>query len=250
LAARLAEALGVPHIELDALHHGPNWQEATAEQLHARVEAALAGLDGWVTDGNYMGKLGTWLIDQADTIVWLDLPLRTLLVRRYVLSRRRMRERVELWHPGNVETWRGSGCCRRTTSARTTVGGATGRRVSRPRPSCASGRPPRRTPGSRSRSSADGEIPSSPGLGCSAPLSPLGPLDDHGEGGDDVRIELGAGVGVELLERLLARDRQAVGPRRGHGREGVTDGDDAGCERDRVAGEPVRVARSVPALVR
>ena len=69
LAARLAEALGVPHIELDALHHGPNWQEATAEELHARVEEALAGLDGWVTDGNYMGKLGTWLIDQADTIV-------------------------------------------------------------------------------------------------------------------------------------------------------------------------------------
>ena len=83
MAARLAERLGVPHIELDALHHGPNWQEATAEELRARVEEALAGLDGWVADGNYMGKLGTWLIDQADTIVWLDLPLRTLLPRIY-----------------------------------------------------------------------------------------------------------------------------------------------------------------------
>jgi adenylate kinase family enzyme len=107
LAARLAEALGVTHIELNALHHGPKWQEATAEELRARVEQAIAGLDGWVTDGNYMGKLGTWLIDQADTIVWLDPPLRTLLPRIYRRSRRRMRERVELWHPGNVETWRG-----------------------------------------------------------------------------------------------------------------------------------------------
>jgi adenylate kinase family enzyme len=107
LAARLAEIHHVQHIELDALHHGPNWQEATADELRARVEDAIADLDGWVTDGNYMGKLGTWLIDQADTIVWLDLPLRTLLVRIYRRSRRRMRDRVELWHPGNVETWRG-----------------------------------------------------------------------------------------------------------------------------------------------
>jgi hypothetical protein len=95
------------HIELDALNHGPNWQEATADELRERVETALAGLDGWVTDGNYMGKLGTLLIDQADTIVWLDLPLRTLLARTYRRSRTRMRERVELWNPGNFETWRG-----------------------------------------------------------------------------------------------------------------------------------------------
>jgi len=107
VAARLAQALGVPHIELDALNHGPNWQEATAEELRARVDDALAALDGWVTDGNYMHKLGTRLIDQADTVVWLDLPLRSLLPRIYRRSRRRMRERVELWHPGNFETWHG-----------------------------------------------------------------------------------------------------------------------------------------------
>jgi adenylate kinase family enzyme len=107
LAARLAERLDVPHIELDALHHGPNWREATAEELRAKVEDALAGLDGWVTDGNYMGKLGTSLIDRADTIVWLDLPLRTLLPRIWRRSRQRMRDGVELWNHGNYETWRG-----------------------------------------------------------------------------------------------------------------------------------------------
>ncbi len=107
LAARLAAALGVAHVELDALHHGPSWQEASAEELRARVEAELDGLDGWVTDGNYMGKLGMWLIDQADTIVWLDPPLRTLLPRIYRRTRQRRRDRVELWNPGNFETWRG-----------------------------------------------------------------------------------------------------------------------------------------------
>jgi adenylate kinase family enzyme len=107
LATQLAEILGVAHVELDALHHGPNWQEATAEELRVRVDEALASLDGWVTDGNYMHKLGTRVIDEADMVVWLDLPLRTLLPRIYRRSRRRMRERVELWHPGNFENWRG-----------------------------------------------------------------------------------------------------------------------------------------------
>jgi adenylate kinase family enzyme len=105
LAGQLAKRLGVTHVELDALHHGPNWTEATAEELRERLETTLAPLDGWVADGNYMGKLGTWLIDQADTIVWLDLPLRTSLRRLWHRHRRRIRDDVELWH-GNRESWR------------------------------------------------------------------------------------------------------------------------------------------------
>ncbi len=104
-SARLAERLGVPHIELDAFHHGPNWQDASAEELRARLEEALTALDGWVADGNYMGKLGTWLIDQADTVVWLDLPLRTSLQRLWRRHRTRIRDEVVLWN-GNRETWR------------------------------------------------------------------------------------------------------------------------------------------------
>jgi adenylate kinase family enzyme len=105
LAGELALRLGVPHVELDALHHGPNWQEATAEELRAKVEAALAGLDGWVTDGNYLGKLGTWLVDQADTIVWLDLPLPTLVRRMWDRTTSRIHDGTELWGTGNRETW-------------------------------------------------------------------------------------------------------------------------------------------------
>ncbi len=105
LAGQLAERLGVTHVELDALHHGPNWTEATAEELRGRLEATLAPLEEWVVDGNYMGKLGTWVIDQADTIVWLDLPLRTSLRRLWRRHRTRIRDRVELWH-GNRESWR------------------------------------------------------------------------------------------------------------------------------------------------
>jgi adenylate kinase family enzyme len=105
LAARLAERLEVPHIELDALHHGPNWQEATQAEFRARVENALAGQEGWVADGNYMGKLGTWLVDQTDTIVWLDLPLSLCLRRMWHRTTSRIHDGTELWATGNRETW-------------------------------------------------------------------------------------------------------------------------------------------------
>src|SRR5262249_5788601 len=96
---RLAAILGVPVVQLDALHHDPGWQEAPAEVFMPRVEAALAAApDGWVVDGNYFGKLGPYVLDRADTIVWLDVPY-GMAVRR-VLSRtfRRSLSREELWN--------------------------------------------------------------------------------------------------------------------------------------------------------
>jgi adenylate kinase family enzyme len=53
-ARELAGRLGVPYLELDAVHHiGPNWTEATPEQLQASAREFMAGAhDGWVIDGN------------------------------------------------------------------------------------------------------------------------------------------------------------------------------------------------------
>jgi adenylate kinase family enzyme len=102
----LAERLGLPYVELDALHHGPNWSEPTAEEFRARVREAMdASPDGWVIDGNYEAKLGDTLIGAADTIVWLDLPLRLKLRRVARRTRERIRDDVELWN-GNKESWR------------------------------------------------------------------------------------------------------------------------------------------------
>jgi adenylate kinase family enzyme len=105
LAGRLAARLGVPHLELDALHHRPNWQEATAEELRRDVEAALAAPDGWVVDGGYMRKIGTLVLDRADTVVWLDLPLTVCLRRMWSRTTTRIRDGTELWGTGNRETW-------------------------------------------------------------------------------------------------------------------------------------------------
>jgi hypothetical protein len=51
--ARMAAArLGVPCIELDAIHHGPNWTEIPISELRRIVTELVAG-ETWVIDGNY-----------------------------------------------------------------------------------------------------------------------------------------------------------------------------------------------------
>jgi adenylate kinase family enzyme len=104
--AELARRHGLPYVELDALHHGPNWAEPTDEEFRARVREAMESRpDGWVIDGNYEGKLGTTLTGEADTIVWLDLPLGLKLRRVWRRTHQRIRDDVELWN-GNRESWR------------------------------------------------------------------------------------------------------------------------------------------------
>jgi adenylate kinase family enzyme len=84
--------------------HGPNWTETPDDERRALVEPIVAG-DAWVVDGTYRGKLGSLVLDHADLVVWLDLPLRVWLPRLLRRSFRRITAREELWN-GNRETWR------------------------------------------------------------------------------------------------------------------------------------------------
>jgi adenylate kinase family enzyme len=104
LGRALAQRLSLPHVELDALHHGPDWAEASAAELHARVSENLAS-DGWIADGNYASKIGDLVTSQADTVVWLDHPLPVILWRLFRRTLGRIVRREELWN-GNRETWR------------------------------------------------------------------------------------------------------------------------------------------------
>ena len=105
-ARSLAERLNLSFVELDALHHGPNWSEPTDEEFRARVRGALAvAPEGWVVDGNYDTKLGQTVLGETDTIVWLDLPLGLKLGRVWRRTSTRIRDDVELWN-GNRESWR------------------------------------------------------------------------------------------------------------------------------------------------
>lgn len=55
LACQIAGRLKIPHIELDALHWGPDWTQAPLQLFRARVTDAVKG-GAWVVDGNY-GKV-------------------------------------------------------------------------------------------------------------------------------------------------------------------------------------------------
>jgi adenylate kinase family enzyme len=100
----LAERLGVPFVELDGLVHGPGWTEISDDELRAILEPILAG-ERWVVDGGYRRKIGDLVLAQADTVVWLDLPVHVWLPRLVRRTVRRIRSHEELWN-GNTERWR------------------------------------------------------------------------------------------------------------------------------------------------
>jgi adenylate kinase family enzyme len=103
LAIALAERLGTPYVELDALHWEPNWSEAPNAVMRERVRSAISA-EAWVVDGNY-SAVRDLIWERADTVVWLDLPLPTILARYARRTVRRLRTRQELWS-GNRENLR------------------------------------------------------------------------------------------------------------------------------------------------
>jgi adenylate kinase family enzyme len=105
LARRLARKLDIPHVELDALHWGPDWTPAPLEFFRERAARALSG-EAWVVDGNY-SKVRDIVWARADTVVWLNYPLPVVLWRVTWRTLRRTLTRQELWG-GNRESLRES----------------------------------------------------------------------------------------------------------------------------------------------
>src|SRR2546428_8014245 len=98
-ARELARRLGVPYVELDALAWGPNWMLVPVDVFQERVARAVEG-DTWVIDGNYAGRGAQGLVlPRADTVIWLDPPLRVIFARLFLRAQRRIRSGEELW-PG------------------------------------------------------------------------------------------------------------------------------------------------------
>ena len=106
LGRELARRLDVQFVEVDALVHGPNWAETPDEELRARLQPVLNS-DGWVIDGTYRRKLGDLILENADTVVWLDLPIRVWFPRLLRRTLRRLRGRETLWNE-NTESLRGA----------------------------------------------------------------------------------------------------------------------------------------------
>lgn len=105
MARELGGRLGIPHVEMDALHWEPGWQMAPLEVFRERASEATAG-EQWVIDGNY-SKVRDLTWPRADTVVWLDYPLRVSLWRLWWRTLRRVFSGEELWN-GNRESFRGA----------------------------------------------------------------------------------------------------------------------------------------------
>lgn len=105
LAERLAACLDVPFIELDALHWEPGWVGAEPEVFRERVRRAIEP-ESWVMAGNYTSVQQDVSWPTADTIVWLDLPLTTVLRRCVVRTWRRWRSDELLWGTNRENFWR------------------------------------------------------------------------------------------------------------------------------------------------
>jgi hypothetical protein len=106
LGRQLARRLDVQFVELDALVHGPNWVEMPDEELRAQIQP-LVDSDSWVIDGAYRRKLGDFVLEHADTVVWLDLPIHVWFPRLLRRTVRRIRTREKLWND-NTESWHGA----------------------------------------------------------------------------------------------------------------------------------------------
>lgn len=103
LSSGLAAVLQVPHLELDAIFHQPNWTALDADEFGARV-ADFVAADGWVVDGNYKAvRPIVWA--HVDTVAWLDLPRRVVMRQVVGRSLRRVFTRRVLWN-GNRESAR------------------------------------------------------------------------------------------------------------------------------------------------
>jgi adenylate kinase family enzyme len=103
LAAGLAQRLGFPHVELDALHWEPDWTEAPFSTFRDRVQQAVDG-KAWVVDGNYSAVRDiVW--SRADTVVWLDYGLPTILKRLLWRTFRRIFTRETLWSGNRERFW-------------------------------------------------------------------------------------------------------------------------------------------------
>jgi adenylate kinase family enzyme len=98
-ARRLAAAMGVRHVELDAVTWQPGWvalHETDPEEFVRRAGEALAG-EAWVSCGNYVTRPA--LLPRATDLVWLDYPRPLVMARVIRRSFTRAAGREELW-PG------------------------------------------------------------------------------------------------------------------------------------------------------
>ena len=104
---RLAGALQVPFVELDALNWQPGWvgrNETDPEEFESLIAKATAG-DAWVVAGSYSSFSQRVFWPRLETVIWLDLPMHLLVWRVLRRSWTRWRSKELLWGTNYERFW-------------------------------------------------------------------------------------------------------------------------------------------------
>ena len=98
LREMVSATLHLPTVEIDSLHHGPNWTPRPT--FAADVDHFTSG-PRWVIEWQYR-QVRPMLLERADTLIWLDHSRWTVAHRVVRRTLRRRIHRIELWN-GNLE---------------------------------------------------------------------------------------------------------------------------------------------------
>lgn len=103
LAKALAHGIGVPHVELDAFFHGPDWVQ-TPEHAFRKLADGATSSEAWVVDGNYhIARDIVW--SKATTLVWLDYSFPLVFGRLFKRTMLRGIRKEELWNGNHEKLW-------------------------------------------------------------------------------------------------------------------------------------------------
>ena len=101
LTRRLAGLLKCPSLELDSIHHQPDWTPVDDRSFLARVDEFTSSTDSWIVDGNYRVVLPlVW--SRSSHVIWLHPPRWRVMLRLLRRSGIRLALRRRLWN-GNRE---------------------------------------------------------------------------------------------------------------------------------------------------
>lgn len=98
LAAYICDRKGFKHIELDSMFHKENWQPSDELEFQKKVLDAMGEADeGWVVDGGYRSQLNGVVEQEADALIYLNIPVALALARVLRRSIKRIAGRELLW---------------------------------------------------------------------------------------------------------------------------------------------------------
>lgn len=105
IGKKLAEKLGYPYYQMDALFWKSNWGESSDEELFSAV-TEITAKPTWVLDGNY-NRTRPIKWKNVDTIIWVDYSFPRTFSQALTRAITRIIENKELWEgTGNTESFR------------------------------------------------------------------------------------------------------------------------------------------------